>query len=306
MDDARALLDSLMGTHRNSDRKEAKAKKGNNFKEDHVCKFFLIGFCPQHEELFHSTKRDLGPCKKVHSEAMVAEFNSHPQREELEEQYFKQLKTYLEELVRAADEWVARERRNIAATNAQIEESGPNEVARAEITRLNEQAKQLMDESMSLAEDEKIEESRTKMTLAEEYKQKAADWEAKARALRTEDVCETCGSRMETGDTTKARYTHVQGKIHVGYEKIRKWLKDIKEKLQEKEDKREKEKAPKKDEKDNGKEKDGEKEREREREKEKDRDRRRERDRDRDRERDRGSQRPGSGRRDRSRSRRRH
>eukprot|EP00971_Amphidinium_carterae_P301836 5996629-Amphidinium_carterae.1 len=61
-----------------------------------------------------------------------------------------------------------------------------------------------MDESMSLAEDEKIEESRTKMTLAEdslmlwsyqccwvviellceEYKQKAADWEVQTHEWR--------------------------------------------------------------------------------------------------------------------------
>eukprot|EP00971_Amphidinium_carterae_P218295 4332907-Amphidinium_carterae.1 len=25
----------------------------HSLRQDHVCKFFLIGFCPQHEELFH-------------------------------------------------------------------------------------------------------------------------------------------------------------------------------------------------------------------------------------------------------------
>jgi len=59
MDDARKLLDSLMGQTRNVDLKEAKKKKGQNFKEENVCKFYLVGFCPQNEQLFKNTKRRL-------------------------------------------------------------------------------------------------------------------------------------------------------------------------------------------------------------------------------------------------------
>eukprot|EP00927_Polykrikos_kofoidii_P007159 TRINITY_DN1290_c0_g2_i1.p1 TRINITY_DN1290_c0_g2~~TRINITY_DN1290_c0_g2_i1.p1 ORF type:complete len:313 (-),score=44.34 TRINITY_DN1290_c0_g2_i1:73-1011(-) len=231
MDEARKLLDSLMGSHRDLDRKLTKAKQGQHFLEDNICKFYLLGFCPQFEDLFHSTKRDIGKCCKVHSDAMKAEFEAHPDSARYRIEYERQLKYYLEGLVRMADEWVARERRNIQTTNQLIEESGPNEIARAEIKSLSDQASTLLAEAESLAEDGKLVDSKTKVKLAEELKQKAGEWEEKARTARTEDVCEVCGSRMESGDANYARYRHQEGKVHVGYVKIRQWLDDVREKL---------------------------------------------------------------------------
>lgn len=227
MDEARQLLDSLMGTHRNVDRREAKKKAGNNFKEDDVCKYYLVGFCPQHEELFRSTKKDVGKCYKVHSDAMKAEFESHPDRGKYQAEYEEKLRRYLEELVRWADDRVAREKRNIASANQQIQEDGPNEVARQEIKQLNDNAQALLSEAEDLADRGMLEESRHKMDMAEEIKQRAAHWEEKAKALRSEDVCEICGSRMESGDVSRARFRHQDGKIHLGYVKIREWLADI-------------------------------------------------------------------------------
>lgn len=236
MDEARKLLDSLMGSHRNVDRKEAKARKGQNFKEDNICKLYLLGFCPQYEDLFHSTKRDIGKCNKVHSEAMKLEFEAHPERERYMFEYERQLRNYLEDLVRGADEWVARERRNIQAANQQIEESGPNEIAKAEIKKLNDQAAALFMEAENLAEAGNFDESKVKLELAEEVKKRASDWEEKARTVRTEDVCEVCGSRMESGDPSKAKFRHEDGKIHAGYVKIRRWLMEIRQKLREREE----------------------------------------------------------------------
>mmetsp|Transcript_145307 Transcript_145307/g.253596 ORF Transcript_145307/g.253596 Transcript_145307/m.253596 type:complete len:310 (+) Transcript_145307:145-1074(+) len=300
MDDARKLLDSLMGSHRNADKKEVAARKGQNFKEDNICKFYLVGFCPQHEELFVSTKRDIGMCGKVHSDAMKEELEAHPDKERYMAEYEKGLVRYLEELVRLADEWVARERRNIANANAQIEESGPNEVAKAEIKRLNGQAAGLIAEAEEAAETGNIEDSKAKLDLADEVKQKAAEWENKAKALRTEDVCEICGSRMESGDAQRARFRHLEGKIHLGYKKIRSFLADLNKRKKDRE-------APVKQcseekRKDKGDDAAVVRDRSRSRSRGKDRDRRdrrrdgrddkkdreRERDRDRDRDRDRG------------------
>jgi len=236
MDEARKLLDSLMGSHRNVDRKEAKAKKGNNFKEDNICKFYLIGFCPQHEDLFHSTKRDIGRCCKVHSEAMKSEFEEHPDKEKFLGEYERQLKNYLEELARGADERVARERRNIQAANQQIEEAGPNETAKAEIQKLNDQAAALVLEAETFAEDGKFNESKVKLELADGIKKRAADWEEKARAARSEDFCEICGSRTESGDPAKAKFRHEDGKIHAGFVKIREWLAEIRKRVREREE----------------------------------------------------------------------
>lgn len=232
MDDARKLLDSLMGSHRNADKKEVQARKGNNFRDDNVCKFYLVGFCPQHEELFVSTKRDIGMCDKVHSDAMKEELEAHADRERYKAEYEKSLLRYLEELVRLADDWVARERRNIANANQQIEEVGPNEIAKAEIKRLNAQAATLLKEAEDCAESGNVEESKAKLDLADEVKQKAGEWENKAKALRTEDVCEVCGSRMESGDAQRARFRHLEGKIHLGYKRIREFLGELKERVE--------------------------------------------------------------------------
>eukprot|EP00408_Alexandrium_pacificum_P024079 CAMPEP_0171198066 /NCGR_PEP_ID=MMETSP0790-20130122/22734_1 /TAXON_ID=2925 /ORGANISM="Alexandrium catenella, Strain OF101" /LENGTH=281 /DNA_ID=CAMNT_0011663325 /DNA_START=136 /DNA_END=976 /DNA_ORIENTATION=+ len=243
MDEARKLLDSLMGSHRNVDRKEAKARKGQNFKEGQVCKHFLLGFCPQYEDLFHSTKRDIGKCNKVHSEAMRLEFEACPDRERYQSEYERGLRYYLEELVRGADEWVARERRNIQVANQQIEESGPNEIAKAEIKKLNDQAAALFLEAENLAEADNFDESKVKLELAEEVKKRASDWEEKARTVRTEDVCEVCGSRMESGDPSKAKFRHEDGKIHLGYVKIRQWLQDVRQRVREREERQDGEDA---------------------------------------------------------------
>lgn len=235
-DEARKLLDSLMGTHRNTNKEEVAKKKGTNFLEDNVCKLYLVGFCPQFEELFHSTKRDIGICPKVHSMALKEEFEAHPDKAKYSDEYLGQLKQYLAELVRNADEWVARERRNIEAANAHIQESGPNEVARAEIANLHEQVKTLQREADSIAELGQVEEARLRMAQAAELKEKAETWHGRATALRAEDICEVCGSRMESGEAQRARERHKENKIHMGYVLLRNWLDDVRERLKKRED----------------------------------------------------------------------
>lgn len=245
MDDARQLLDSLMGSCRNENLRDAEKKRGENFKERNICKLFLLGFCPHYEELFVSTKRDLGRCGKVHSEACRAEFESHPEKKRFQVEYDKELRQKLEDLVREADEWVARAKRNIQAANEDIQQTGPNEVAKAEITRLTEQAQSLFEEAERLAEGGNITESRYRLEQAEERRRKASEWEEKAKTLLTENVCEVCGSRMESGDPERARQRHADGKVHVGYERIRRVLAEVRARLGEESRERERGRAHK-------------------------------------------------------------
>jgi len=236
MDDARAMLDSLMGTHRNVPVKEARKMKGENFKGSDVCHFYLLGFCPKYEELFHSTKRDLGECKLVHSDAMKEEYEAHPDYEMYKVQYENKFLHYLEDIVRGADEWVNRERRNIQSTNQQVEAKGPNDIAKGEIERLNEQGQKLLQEAEELAEAGDIGSSKTKAALAEQVRKKADEWDAKARIPKSEEVCDICGLRTEAGDDSR-RFTHLSGKIHLGYERIRNSLTELRAKIAAREDK---------------------------------------------------------------------
>jgi len=235
MDDARKLLDSLMGNHRNVDRKEAAKRKGRNFLEDNICKHYLLGFCPQHEDLFHSTKRDIGKCQKVHSEAMKTEFENHPDHKKYRAQYEERLRHYLDELVRSAEEWASKERRNIKAENLAIEAAGPTELAKAEIKAMKDAAQTLLEDAEKLAESSRLEEAKKKTDEAKDFQQKAQEYEENAVKLRTEDVCDVCGSRMESGDPQFAKFRHIDGKIHVGFLKIREFLDGLKKRQSERE-----------------------------------------------------------------------
>jgi len=81
MDEARKMLDSLMGHSRDQSLSAAKQNKGKNFTQDNVCKYFLLGFCPLNELAASKMlgKRNISECHKTHSEAMKAEYESHPE-----------------------------------------------------------------------------------------------------------------------------------------------------------------------------------------------------------------------------------
>jgi len=114
MEDARALLDSLMGPSR--DNKEG--KKDDDWKGKDVCKRFLLdgGFCPNNvkDNWFHNTRRDTGTCKKVHSDVLKSDFLGHPDREKYQPDYEREFLDYLEGIVREAEAWIQRERKNCA------------------------------------------------------------------------------------------------------------------------------------------------------------------------------------------------
>lgn len=228
MDDARKLLDSLMGQTRDMDLKEAKKKKGNNFKEEDVCKFHLLGFCPIDQQLFRNTKRHLGDCCKVHSDALKEEYEGHPKKEEYQARYLKDVIRYLEGVVRTADEAVARVKRNLEAANKDLEEKGPNDVAKQEIEKIRERCNTYLKEAEELAEAGNIAGSKEKHALAEETKAKADEWEQKCKVPMKEEVCEICGLRPEDGDGMR-KFAHTEGKIHIGFVVIREWLTKFRE-----------------------------------------------------------------------------
>merc|ERR1719329_360835 len=87
MNKQKALLDSLMGTHRD---KRASEKTGEEFRDKSICKNFLVGFCPDHRFGVMLTKernpldqRPLAPvrCTLEHPVAMKTQFEQHPKSE---------------------------------------------------------------------------------------------------------------------------------------------------------------------------------------------------------------------------------
>jgi len=250
MDDARKLLDSLMGQSRDVDLNEAKKNKGKNFTQDKVCKYYLLGFCPQWE-LKNSkltTKRNLGECCKVHSDAMKQEFEEHPEKEKYQAEYERAFLPFLEVQVREADAWVSRERANAQKAEVTAREKTTVQTIPAnvkeQIVQLEADMNKMMASAEELAESGDIEGSKFKVVLAEEIKNKVKEIEAKHPSytvtLKEEWVCEVCGTRTEAvTENNETRFAaHFQGKVHVGYAKIREWVKELRKKQRDGDERR--------------------------------------------------------------------
>lgn len=245
MDDARKLLDSLMGQSRDASFEEAKKNKGENFKKDNVCKPFLLGFCPCSElaESKMAGKRNISDCKKVHSDAMRDEFNRHPEKERIKVEYEKSLLPVLEGLVREADAWVSRERANVSKISIDPEQVTANNMPPSVLEQY-EQLKKDMNKMIAAAEAEaekgNVDGSKFKVMLADEIKDKVKELDDKYIATYTvthrgEEVCDICGTRYEAlTSTNQARHNaHFKGKVHLSYAKIREWITDLRKKNRE-------------------------------------------------------------------------
>lgn len=227
-----------------------KKNRGNNFTQENVCKFYLLGFCPQHE-LHNSkltTKRNLGECAKVHSDAMKAEFEAHPDKAKHQAEYERAFLPFLEGQVREADAWVARERANAQKVEANNREKTTINTmpvsVKEQLDQLNEDVNKMMAAAENLAEKGDIEGSKFKVVLAEEIKNKVKEIEAKHPSYtvtsKEEWVCDVCGTRTEAvTDSNQTRFAaHFKGKVHLGYAKIRDWVKDLRQKQRDAEGKR--------------------------------------------------------------------
>lgn len=224
MDDAKALLDSLMGQARNVPLKEAKKRKGNNFKEDNVCKFYLLGFCPQHDELFRNTKMHLGECAKIHSDAMKEELEAHPDKVDFKSKWCTTLSRYLASVVRMADDSIARQKRDQEIKNKELEDHGPSEVAQQEIAKIRDNCNWYLGEAEKCAEQGKIKEATEWRDHCEKEKFRADDYEEKSKKAVNLEICEICGIRPEEFYGTLRTFSHAEGKVHRGFVKVREWV----------------------------------------------------------------------------------
>jgi len=283
MEDARALLDSLMGPSR--DKSTEENAKGDGWKDKNVCKRYLVGFCPNsvQDNWFHNTRRDIGVCTKIHSDRLKTDFEEHKDRAKYEPEFQKDFLLFLEGLVREADAWIARERGNCAPAGkrTRMPESVKNR-----LVEMQEQSESLMKKAEDLAEKGDFNASKEAVTKSGALKEEIKELKEKHTFMSGgEQVCDICGVRCNPDEQADYQ-AHLDGKLHESYTIIRKEVKELREKV------RNSTGPPLKDVKDNvkmwgGEEKRERRDRDRGKEADGDRDRRRERDRSRDRSRDR-------------------
>ena len=62
-----------------------------------ACRSYIAGTCPH--DLFTNTKQDLGPCPKIHSEALKAEYEALPSADKAKYGFEFYVVTFIERIV---------------------------------------------------------------------------------------------------------------------------------------------------------------------------------------------------------------
>lgn len=238
MDDARKLLDSLMGPSR--DKGQEEQQKADGWKDRNVCKRFLVGFCPNdaQDNWFKNTRRDTGTCNKIHSERLKELFENHADRQKYESEYEKDFLTYLEGLVHEADAWIAREKKNCrpAGKETKIPPSVKENMA-----NMQEQLDDLMKKAEDLAEAGDFAASKEAVATAKKLREDVEQQREKYTFnMGGEEVCEVCGVRCQPdGPDTPVTpgagggghyQAHFEGKLHESYVRVRQKVKELREK----------------------------------------------------------------------------
>jgi LUC7 N_terminus len=171
MDAQRALLDQLMGKHRNLSADE-RAKKQKNFDDDTVCQFYNCSFCPH--DLFRNTKSDLGECPLEHDEKLQDEYREAARTDpELRKRTELRFLREIERLLVGPDARIRRQKNRIDMENGPVVDPAAEE-AKAQKAQLDEQAEALQQQMLELGEQGKIEESQALLKLVEELRQQSA------------------------------------------------------------------------------------------------------------------------------------
>jgi len=232
--DPKALLDELMGKDRDLPFDQKKKKK-LRFDDPEVCRYHLVAFCPH--DLFPNTKSDLGPCEKIHDHGLQADFlNSNKVL-----QYEAEFLGYLERLIADLE-------RKIRRSHERLEKEMPlTDHARANSDRISAiamEVQSLLKQAEREGEDGLVDQAQATMDKVE---RKNKEKDQLVRAVMPEfgnilekeksmQVCEVCGAMQASTDTEKRLASHLEGKQHLGYYRIRETAKQLRKK---KEDERE-------------------------------------------------------------------
>ncbi|KAM9952972.1 hypothetical protein ACTFIR_008030 [Dictyostelium discoideum] len=240
MDAIRAQLDEFLGKDRNLLPKD-RIKVENDFNDPDICKFFLCGLCP-HELFTNANIRDLGPCSKLHDENCVKQYQNNKDKDKYD--YEREWVRVIEGLISDNDKKIKRNKERLlqnpngdanhhggpiqqqSISQLDDEEGGllPDKEQNSKITELDLKIQELLKKAEELGEEGQITEAQALMTEADELKNQKVELE-KIEQEKNENkrmsVCEICGALLFVGDKEKRSISHLEGKKHIGFQKIR-------------------------------------------------------------------------------------
>ncbi|KAI0477559.1 LUC7-domain-containing protein [Xylariaceae sp. FL0804] len=217
----RKLLEQLMGGPQTSRAAQL------SLTDAKVCRSFLVGTCPH--DLFTNTKQDLGPCPRVHAEALKAEYEGLPegarQRHGFEQDYLRDLHKYIDECNRRID----TAQRRLEKTPDEIRQT--NVLLRA-IADLGATVDDGLAEVQVLALDlGDVARACDDFFRVRQAAQARQDRERELKALSDTSgpsghqklqVCDVCGAYLSRLDNDRRLADHFYGKMHLGYAQMRK------------------------------------------------------------------------------------
>lgn len=223
MDQFRKVLDELMGADRDLPIKE-KIRLNKHFDNPEVCKFYLLDFCPN--DLFPNSKPDLGVCRKKHDQFYRLQFNRDPSKEQYQVKYEELLMDFLEDMIADVDSKMKKSFERIEAPLPDTEK--PRELMES-IQLIDIQIQKLLFQAETLGEQGRIDDSETVMRNIERLREQKKEYMimsehplmVKEKLMK---VCEVCGAMQSLQDNEKRLQTHIEGKQHTGYLKIREYL----------------------------------------------------------------------------------
>ncbi|RSH89027.1 splicing factor [Saitozyma podzolica] len=222
----RRLLEQMMGA-------EAMGITQQNVDwwDEKVCRNYLFGTCPH--ILFGNTKMDLGICPKLHSERILKQFQEHvaanpsdPRVAAFRQEHENSLYGFVDD----ADRRIRAAQRKLEKTP---EENRKTVDLMREIGEIELSIQGATEEMEALGEAGKVEESMQKLATVDALRGEKASKERELQELNENAgasghqklrVCEICGAMLSVLDSDKRLADHFGGKLHLGYQELRRLL----------------------------------------------------------------------------------
>jgi LUC7 N_terminus len=228
-----------------------------------VCRSFLVGTCPH--ELFTNTRQDFGSCPKVHSQALKEEYEEADAEQKkkwfFEHDYLLDMRKYIDDCnhkINGAQRRLEKTADEIKKTNALVSEAQffhestvvcPQFQLLSESTVLTSfivKLKQISDltETINIGLDEVrvlSESGLVNLAVSEFFKirqtkQQKEELERELKNMSDNSgssghqklqVCDVCGAYLSRLDNDRRLADHFYGKMHLGYQQIRKTYEEL-------------------------------------------------------------------------------
>ena len=181
-------------------------------------------------------------------------FKNDPNMKYYERKYEAELIDFLERVINKVDDKIRRAMNRLEAPipeqyaksiNDHINQ--PNKVRDQlmdQVDKLNEKINYYLEQAEKKGEEGLIDESEALFKEIEDMKSKKTELETQLEMNMSKKrmaVCEICGAMQAATDTDKRLTTHLEGKLHMGFAKIRNCLEELRDKQAEHRKKKERE-----------------------------------------------------------------